>query len=286
MYQAKMSQIAGMNMHYIHHSFDYFLDSMERLGFKNIEIFACSPHFLYLDKENRESDAKKMGAKIKERGLNVVCITPEQCAYPVNLAAREDFISKTSFDYFEWYIRNCRSFGTDRILVISGYGYYDEPVSEGWKRSVDAVQRLSRVADTEDVKILFELSLPCEVNLVYDLPTTIQFFKDVAYDKMECLVDTVPVCYNGEKLADYFEAFGDKLTHIHLVDGDPVGHSTWGDGTQSLKEHIDAVNQAVYKGYLTVELENMTYRPDPEAPYKQALPLLREHLINDVEMGA
>ena len=44
----KWSQIAVGNYTYPLYSFCYFLDSMKRLGIKNIEVWAAGPH-LYLD---------------------------------------------------------------------------------------------------------------------------------------------------------------------------------------------------------------------------------------------
>ena len=41
-------QIAGMNIHYLFYSLDYFLDKQAELGFKTIELWGGAPHF-YLD---------------------------------------------------------------------------------------------------------------------------------------------------------------------------------------------------------------------------------------------
>ena len=40
----RREQVAGMNIHYIMWSFDYFLDVQQRLGFKTIELWAAEPH--------------------------------------------------------------------------------------------------------------------------------------------------------------------------------------------------------------------------------------------------
>ena len=37
----RREQVAGMNIHYIMWSFDYFLDVQQRLGFKTIELWAA-----------------------------------------------------------------------------------------------------------------------------------------------------------------------------------------------------------------------------------------------------
>ena len=48
-----MSQLAVTNMVYMHFSFDYFLDSCDRLGIHQLELYGCSHHFhFYNQKEN------------------------------------------------------------------------------------------------------------------------------------------------------------------------------------------------------------------------------------------
>ena len=44
----RWSQIAVGNYPYAMYSFDYFLESMKRLGVDQIEVWAAGPHF-YLD---------------------------------------------------------------------------------------------------------------------------------------------------------------------------------------------------------------------------------------------
>ena len=39
-------QIAGMNIHYLFYSLDYFLDKQAELGFKTIELWGGAPHFI------------------------------------------------------------------------------------------------------------------------------------------------------------------------------------------------------------------------------------------------
>ena len=38
-------QIAGMNIHYLFYSLEYFLDAQMKAGFKTIELWPGTPHF-------------------------------------------------------------------------------------------------------------------------------------------------------------------------------------------------------------------------------------------------
>ena len=83
-----MGRFAAMNMIYNRHSFGYFLDSMERLGVSNFELWTGAPHPNNFVPSLRDTQA--LGKELRRRGLNVVCLTPEQCLYPQNIAVRND----------------------------------------------------------------------------------------------------------------------------------------------------------------------------------------------------
>ena len=44
----RREQVAGMNIHYLNYSLDYFLDAQQRLGFKSLELWCGAPH-VWLD---------------------------------------------------------------------------------------------------------------------------------------------------------------------------------------------------------------------------------------------
>ncbi|UGB33219.1 hypothetical protein [Metabacillus sp. B2-18] len=46
MTKIKRSQITGMNFHYLHYPFEYFLDAMEKYQFQKIELLGAAPHCL------------------------------------------------------------------------------------------------------------------------------------------------------------------------------------------------------------------------------------------------
>lgn len=70
----RREQVAGMNIHYVNYSLDYFLDAQQRIGFKSIELWCAAPH-VWLD-HMRYYDAKEIRQKIESRGLAVHVLTP------------------------------------------------------------------------------------------------------------------------------------------------------------------------------------------------------------------
>ena len=68
-------QLAGMNIHYLFYSLEYFLDAQKEAGFKTIELWPGTPHFFlsYIE----YSDCKHVRKLLDERDLTVKVITPE-----------------------------------------------------------------------------------------------------------------------------------------------------------------------------------------------------------------
>jgi len=274
----EISQIAVMNLPYCHYTLDYFLESMKRIGIKNIELWAGYPHLSIYDSENFKP--KMIGNKIKENNLNVVCLTPEQCVYPINIAARESLVRKKSIEYFTRYIEIVHEIGGNRVMITSGWGYEDEPLSNAWKRAVDSINVLVNKATKEDVKLLFEILLPTESNIVNNLDTTNKMLNEFQSPSLECCIDTVPAVFEGKNLDDFFKVIGKRITHIHLNDGSPTGHLVWGDGTQNLNQHLNDLSKNNYSGFLTLELEEKNYRIEPEYHIRRGVNYIKKFLNN------
>ena len=76
----RREQIAGMNIHYIMWSLDYFLDVQQRLGFESIELWCAEPH-VTLD-HTGYFEAEVLAKKAADRGLRYRTLCPENVVYP------------------------------------------------------------------------------------------------------------------------------------------------------------------------------------------------------------
>lgn len=115
-----IDRVAGMNIHYSHYALEYFLNSMERLEMKNIELWGASPHYYIEDFPLTE--AKTIRKKIEPRNLKLICFTPEQCIYSINIAAKESYIRERSINYFIKCIEASIELQSPMMLVTSGWG--------------------------------------------------------------------------------------------------------------------------------------------------------------------
>ena len=270
-----MNQLAATNMVYGRFSFEYFIESMKRLGVKNIELYACSGHYHFWD--SLEDPTPRVKKQLRQAGLKVISLMPEENVYPVNIAAKEPELRNKTVDLYKRLISAAVELECPQMLLCPGRPYHNQPFSESWKYAQDSVARLTAHAEREGINLMYE-----NLNIKESLLATNRFdqfrmVQEIGSPNLKCCVDTVPVAAAGEKLADYFSLMGEKLAHIHLNDGRPTGHMKWGDGTQDLDEHLDAMRQYGYSGYITMEMAAGMYMTDPEPHYAKNIETLRAH---------
>lgn len=259
----RREQVAGMNIHYLNYSLDYFLETQRRLGFRSIELWCGIPH-VWLD-HLRYYQAKEISQKIRAHELEVRVLTPENCIYPYQVAAKEPEHRRRSFDYFANGIRLAAELGCERMEINSGWGYLSESAEEAWKRSAAMLADLAQVAEREHVTLVMESLRPDESQLVNSLPTEKRMLQEVDSPALKPMADLCAVRVAGETLEDWLKEFGRDLKHIHFVDGTPQGHLIWGDGNCHLGKELEVLNRYGYEGYLGQEITDGRYYADPAA---------------------
>ena len=270
-----MSQLAVTNMVYMHFSFDYFLDSCDRLGIHQLELYGCSHHFHFYDQ--KENPAPAMHKRLQERGFRVASLMPEENVYAVNIAAPEANIRNKTVEQYKRFIEAAVELECPQMLLCPGRPYWNLPMSEGYKWGKDSVERLTRHAEKYGITLMYENINERESCLATNRFDQFRVVKEIDSPNLKCCVDTVPVAYAGETMEQYFEVLGDKLAHVHLNDGRPYGHMKWGDGTQDLDAHLNAMRKHNYKGLITMEMANGAYQLDPEPHYRANIETLRKH---------
>ena len=272
----QMRQIAGMNLAYVFFPLTYFLDAMVEFGIESIELWGGMPH-LYAD-DVSAADVSRLRREIERRDLNLVCYTPEQCAYPVNWAADDDSVRDRSLRYFARRLEMAAELGAQLMLVTSGWGYRTGPLGEAWKRSRDSLQCVASKASALGIRLVLEALQPVESNLVVDLASLERMLAEIDSEAIGVCLDTVAMAVADETIDQYFVAFGGALSHIHLNDGDPAGHLTWGDGSLPLADYLEQIARHNYRGHLTLEIADERYRLDPDEATRRGLAAVRRAL--------
>lgn len=274
MSELRMEQLAATNMVYSRFSFSYFLDSMNRLGVHNIELYGCSSHFHFYDGTELVQKSKRM---LRDSGLKVISMMPEENTYPVNLAAKEKRLRENTVQLYKQFMEAAAELDCHQMLLCPGRPYRDRPYSEGFQYAKDSILQLEEYARQVDVVLCYENLRIGESILATNLKDMARMVWEIDSPYLKCCVDTVPVYAAGEHLEDYFACLGEKIHHIHLNDGAPDGHLMWGDGTQDLDEHLNAMRKYDYSRYITMEMAAAKYRLDPEHFYRKNIEYLKAH---------
>lgn len=269
-------RLAAMNMVYQKYSLDYFFESMRRLDVTNFELWAGSPHLFCMTPSL--SDVLPIRKKVREYGMNIVCVTPEQVMYPYNIACPDAQMRRESVEYFLRYIDITAELGADKLLCCAGWGDYDGDIEESWKYSVDSLRIMTDHAEKAGIYLAFEILGPQESNLVHDLAGTERMMNEIQSPNFTLCVDTVPVRVENRTLEEYFERFGKRISHFHLTDGNPAGHVPCGMGEHPVAEYLDTLKRYEYSGYITLEIGDTGCCTDPEGATRTGLDTVRNML--------
>lgn len=271
----KSDQFAAMNMVYNRYSFDYFLDSLDRIGVKNFELWAGAPHFCHFIQSL--SDAENVRKKIEGRGFKIVCLTPEQVMYPHNIAAADRELRQFSLDYFHRYIDQAAQLGADKMLCCAGWGNYDEDYNEAWKRSVESLWSMAEHAGKVGITLAFEILGRFESNLVNDFESTKKMMEEIQVPCFKLCLDTVPMRTCGSTIETFFDAFPGRICHFHLTDGTPAGHVPCGKGEHPIGDYIAALERLGYDGYITLEIGDTGCCTNPHEATKAGFDYVKQY---------
>lgn len=270
-----INQIAGMNFHFVRYPLEHFLDTMAKYSIQNIELWGASPHFYVNDLSLM--DIKQVRKKIEQRQLKLICFTPEQCMYPIDIAAKEDYMRERSIRYFERSLIAANELESPKLLVTPGRGYFHEKSSEIWKRSRDSLERLVAHAERLNITMVLEPLTPFGSKVVNDIYSLKKMLNEIDSPYLKGMTDTNHMGVANEDIRDYFNHLGEDLVHIHFIDG-PEGHLAWGDGNLPLEHYTQVLKENQYTGYLSLEITSSQYYIEPEKAIEKTMKALGNFL--------
>ncbi|GAA2850355.1 TIM barrel protein [Streptosporangium fragile] len=247
-----LRQITGSNFAYQHLPFERFLDDAADLGREQVELWGIAPQ-LHVPQLS-DAEARAIRRRAESRGLTVRCLTPEQVMYPVNVASPVTWLRAASIGMFRRAAELCAELGAELLLLTPGRGFENEPVEAAWRRSADAIGEIAAYAGTLGVTCVVEPLQRVESNLVNDSRALARMLDEIGAPNLGAVLDTVGMAVAGESVDDYFDVLGDRVRHVHLIDGRPAGHLAWGDGELPLADYLAALDRRGYRGYMTFEL--------------------------------
>lgn len=270
----KQTQIAVGNFTYKYYPFSFFLDSMERLGISRIELWLSESH-LYLEDYNYSQIAEIAG-KLKKRGIEVCCVTPEQYLYPVNIASLNPDTRKRSINYFKKAIDVAAETGAPKVLVASGHCCIGEDREECYKRMLESLTELAHNACFKGTKIVFE-PMPRQIDLVRTAEEIKTLLDEIDFYSGIGAMTDFDISLRTEDTAEKFcEIFGENLAHVHVNDGNPGGHLIPGEGVLPVKQALAELAQYGYCSDVSLEVTDEKALRDPEEAVRKSLRFLKE----------
>ena len=259
----KRNQIAGMNIHYLYYSLDYFFDAQQRAGIKSIELWGGVPHF-WMDSLSYD-DCQSIRKRAAGRDLDIVVFTPECAMYQYLLCASDPYQHSKSMAYFKLAIKATADLGAKVMGINAIGGNWDEDPALTWRRCTSSLFELCRVAEQEGIILALETVRPEESLIVTRLPELKRILKEVAHPSLKALLDVIAMGVAGETPQQWFQALGENIIHTHFVDGRPYGHLIWGDGCYPLDKYLQVLNDNHYLGFLGQEITDSRYYIDPSS---------------------
>lgn len=274
----RRDQIAAMNWHYRRFSLDYFLDTVERIGYTAVAIWA-GPPFFHIDSEGFE-DPKPLLKKLRNHHLRCASLTAvaSQELYQIGVSGKAHM--RDAVRYFINGARVAAELETDLLTANPGHGYYDEARSDSWNRAVDTLGRVCDGCAQYGVKVTVEGLRPPETRTAWTLSHIKQLLMDVNRPNCLPMIDTTAMAVNGETVWDWFHAFGGNIANTHFVDAAPAGHLAWGDGILPLEDMLRCINRYGYSGPLGLEITDRRYFADPGQANEQCFRVLSQYIAD------
>ena len=273
MKKLKFSQFGIMSVQYQQYSLDYCMDSIAANGFQYIDFWGGAMQYSAFDTppDQRRRRVGEIREMMERRGLKMSIFTAEQiCLYPINIASSNAYVRGNSIDIVKNYLEDTKGFGANYFFMQMGYSLFDEDYDAARKRSIDALKELTEYGVKIGVKSVMEPLQRYESNLCCNRDMLKGLIDAVDSPYLTACVDCVAMAAAGESISDYQNAFGGKINHIHLADGDPTGHKVPGDGSNPLTEYLQTLAEQDYKGTVTIEINNQMYFNDPDGAVAKA----------------
>ena len=170
-----------------------------------------------------------------------------------------------------------KEMGADYTLISAAHAGYGATYDEIWSRLIKSVRELTDHAEKIGMKIVMEALTVYESNVIKSANDLQKLFKAVDSPNLVGMCDLVPPFTQYESIMDYFDKLGDKMYHLHLIDGvkDSDDHVMPGEGQIPLRELIKELKEIGYDRTATIELVT-GYINEPRFYARRAVDNVRE----------
>ena len=251
-----------------------FMDAKE-YGYDYIELWGGRPHAYAPDL--KAGDINEVRRLIEKYEMPVLGYTPEHNAYPYNYMIGSEAQRRDAIDYLKLSLEMAKEMGAEFVLTSPANGGYLATYDQLWSRLEKNIQELGDYAAKLEIKLVVEALTPYESNFFTRANDLVELFRRVDNPYVVGMCDIVPPFVQHESIMAYFDKLGNKMYHIHIIDGENGSDTDLipGEGNIPIKEMLNEMNRIGYDKTATLELVT-NYINEPRFYAKRAIDNMRE----------
>lgn len=251
-----------------------FMDAKE-YGYDYIELWGGRPHAYVPDL--KAGDINEVRRLIEKYEMPVLGYTPEHNAYPYNYMIGSEAQRRDAVDYLKLSLEMAKEMGAEFVLTSPANGGYLATYDQLWGRLEKNIQELGDYAAKLEIKLVVEALTPYESNFFTRANDLVELFRRVDNPYVVGMCDIVPPFVQHESIMAYFDKLGNKMDHMHIIDGENGSdtHMIPGEGNIPIKEMLYEMKRIGYDKTATLELVT-NYINEPRFYAKRAIDNMRE----------
>lgn len=251
-----------------------FMDAKE-YGYDYIELWGGRPHAYAPDL--KAGDINEVRRLIEKYEMPVLGYTPEHNAYPYNYMIGSEAQRRDAIDYLKLSLEMAKEMGAEFVLTSPANGGYLATYDQLWSRLEKNIQELGDYAAKLEIKLVVEALTPYESNFFTRANDLVELFRRVDNPYVVGMCDIVPPFVQHESIMAYFGKLGNKMDHMHIIDGENGSdtHLIPGEGNIPIKEMLYEMKRIGYDKTATLELVT-NYINEPRFYAKRAIDNMRE----------
>ena len=251
-----------------------FMDAKE-YGYDYIELWGGRPHAYAPDL--KAGDINEVRRLIEKYEMPVLGYTPEHNAYPYNYMIGSEAQRRDAVDYLKLSLEMAKEMGAEFVLTSPANGGHLATYDQLWSRLEKNIQELGDYAAKLEIKLVVEALTPYESNFFTRANDLVELFRRVDNPYVVGMCDIVPPFVQHESIMAYFDKLGNKMDHMHIIDGENGSdtHMIPGEGNIPIKEMLYEMKRIGYDKTATLELVT-NYINEPRFYAKRAIDNMRE----------
>ena len=181
-----------------------------------------------------------------------------------------------AIDYLKISLDMAKEMGAEFVLTSPANGGYLADYDVLWGRLEKTIRELVSHAEKVGVKLVVEPLTPYESNFFTRANDLVELFRRIDSPYLVGMCDIIPAFVQHESIMAYFDKLGDKMEHMHIIDGENGSdtHLIPGEGAIPIKEMLYELKRNGYKKTATLELVT-NYINEPRFYAKRAIDNMR-----------